>query len=59
MAEHHHHHHHHKQDGASKFKQQSLRAIEFRKKFEKVLKYLLIALALVMAIALGLSYVLI
>ena len=56
MAEHR--RHHHKQDGASKFKQQSLRAIELRKKFENALKYLLIVLAFIMAIALVSSYVL-
>ena len=53
MAEeqHHHHHHHHKKDGASLFKQRSLRAIETRKKVEKLLKITLIALAILMGLA--------
>ena len=51
MAEEHHHHPHHKKDGASLFKQRSLRAIEMRKKIEKCLKVSLIILAIIMAIA--------
>lgn len=53
MAEeqHHHHHHHHKKDGASLFKQRSLRAIETRKKVEKLLKIAMITLAILMALA--------
>lgn len=53
MAEeqHHHHHHHHKKDGASLFKQRSLRAIETRKKVEKLLKITLIVLAILMGLA--------
>ena len=50
MAEHHH-HHHHKKDGASLFKQRSLRAIETRKKVEKILKVTLIILAIIMGLA--------
>lgn len=50
MAEHHH-HHHHKKDGASLFKQRSLRAIETRKKVEKFLKVTLIILAIIMGLA--------
>lgn len=49
--EHHHHHHHHKKDGASLFKQRSLRAIETRKKVEKLLKITLIVLAILMGLA--------
>ena len=49
--EHHHHHHHHKKDGASLFKQRSLRAIETRKKVEKLLKVTLIVLAILMGLA--------
>ncbi len=49
--EHHHHHHHHKKDGASLFKQRSLRAIETRKKVEKLLKIAMITLAILMALA--------
>ena len=49
--EHHHHHHHHKKDGASLFKQRSLKAIETRKKVEKLLKITLVALAILMGLA--------
>ena len=49
--EHHHHHHHHKKDGASLFKQRSLQAIETRRRVEKVLKFFLVVLAIVMALA--------
>ena len=49
--EHHHHHHHHKKDGASLFKQRSLRAIETRKKVEKLLKITLVTLAILMGLA--------
>ena len=49
--EHHHHHHHHKKDGASLFKQRSLKAIETRKKVEKLLKITLIVLAILMGLA--------
>ena len=51
MAEEHHHHHHHKKDGASLFKQRSLKAIETRKKIEKFLKIALVALAILMGLA--------
>ena len=43
---HHHHHHHHKMDGASKFKRNSLLAIERRK---KIAKYGLLVLAVIIA----------
>ena len=49
--EHHHHHHHHKKDGASLFKQRSLKAIETRKKVEKLLKITLVTLAILMGLA--------
>ena len=49
--ENHHHHHHHKKDGASLFKQRSLRAIETRKKVEKILKVTLVIIAILMGLA--------
>lgn len=52
----HHHHHHHKKDGASKFKQKSLAAIERRKLIEKILKIGMIVLAIIMAIAVVFVY---
>ena len=52
----HHHHHHHKKDGASRFKQKSLAAIERRKLIEKVLKIAVVVLAILMAIAVVLVY---
>ena len=54
--QHHHHHHHHKKDGASRFKQKSLAAIERRKLIEKVLKIGVVVLAIFMAIAVLLAY---
>ena len=54
--QHHHHHHHHKKDGASRFKQKSLAAIERRKLIEKVLKIAVVVLAILMAIAVLLAY---
>lgn len=53
---HHHHHHHHKMDGASKFKRNSLLAIERRK---KIAKYGLRAgyiLAIIMVLAVIIAY---
>ena len=52
----HHHHHHHKKDGASKFKQKSLAAIQRRKLIEKFLKIGMIVIAVIMAIVVVLSY---
>jgi cell division protein FtsL len=49
MAEHQHHHKHHR-DSASEFKRRSLDSIAFRKKFEKVLKIVLVVLAVIMAV---------
>ena len=47
----HHHHHHHKKDGATRFKERSLNAIVFRRKFEKYLKLSLIVLSLLLVLA--------
>lgn len=57
MAEqqHHHHHHHHK-DADSSFKRKRLKAIERRKMFERVLKIVVMAIAVIMVIALILAY---
>ena len=55
MSEHHH-HHHHKKDGSSRFKQNSLAAIQRRKLIEKILKISLVILAIIMAIAVVLVY---
>ena len=52
----HHHHHHHKTDGASKFKQKSLAAIQRRKLIEKILKIGMIVLAIIMACAVVFAY---
>ena len=54
--EHHHHHHQHKKDGASLFKQRSLKGIQRRKLIEKALKIGLIIVAIIMAIAVVLVY---
>ena len=52
----HHHHHHHKKDGASKFKQKSLAAIQRRKLIEKILKIGMIVMAIIMAFTVLLAY---
>lgn len=49
--QHHHHHHHHRKDGATRFKERSLNAIVFRRKFEKYLKIALTVLAILMVLA--------
>jgi cell division protein FtsL len=49
--QHHHHHHHHHKDGATRFKERSLNAIVFRRKFEKYLKIALTVLAILMVLA--------
>jgi hypothetical protein len=54
-----HHHQHRKKDGASLFKEKSLRRIKLRKSMEKWAKTGLVALAVIMFIALLLSYYLI
>lgn len=50
MSEHKHHHHHHK-DSATIFKERSLNAIVLRRKLEKWLKIIVMALALLMVLA--------
>ena len=45
---HHHHHHHHRLDSATKFKQDSLKAIRRRKLFEKWGKIVLAIIAVIM-----------
>ena len=52
----HHHHHHHRKDGASRFKERSLNAIVFRRKFEKYLKRSLLVLALLLVLVVLLLY---
>lgn len=56
MAEHHHHHSHHKRDEASRFKDRSLRMLEFRKKLEKYIKLALLLLAIIMGVAVVIVY---
>lgn len=59
MAEeqqHHHHHHHHKMDGASKFKRESLLAIERRKLFTKWLFRIACGIAVIMALLVIAAY---
>ena len=53
---HHHHHHHHKMDGASKFKRESLLAIERRKFITKWLFRFLCAVAVIMGILVIIAY---
>lgn len=55
-TEHHHHHHHHHMDGASKFKRDSLRAIERKKTIAKWSKRVLIGIAIIMAILVAAAY---
>ena len=55
QQQHHHHHHHHELDGASEFKRDSLNSIVFRKWFEKILKIVLIVVAILMAIGVVVS----
>lgn len=47
MSEHNH-HHHHKKDDASRFKEKSLNSIVFRRKFNKWLKIIMTAVAVLM-----------
>ena len=54
MAEQHHHHHHHhshKPDEATLFKRKSLAWIQRRKVIERVLKKILVVVAIIMVIA--------
>ena len=53
---HHHHHHHHKMDSASKFKRDSLKAIEQRKLIAKWGKIVLLCIAILMGIAVMAAY---
>ena len=50
------HHHHHHIDYASRFKRKSLQSIEFRRKFDKWLKIILLVLAIFMLLLLLLAY---
>lgn len=54
--QHHHHHHHHRKDGATRFKERSLNAIVFRRKFEKYLKIALTVIAVLMVLAVIVVY---
>jgi len=56
LHQHHHHHHHHKMDGASKFKRQSLLAIERQKKIAKYGIRIAYIVAILMAIAVLVVY---
>lgn len=57
MPEHQHHHHHrHHKDGATRFKERSLNAIVFRRKFEKYLKIALTVIAVLMVLAVIVVY---
>ena len=57
MPEHQHHHHHrHHKDGATSFKERSLNAIVFRRKFEKYLKITLTVIAVLMVLAVIVVY---
>lgn len=55
-SHHEHHHHHHKMDSASKFKRDSLKAIERRKILAKWGKRILIGLTIFMGILCVLAY---
>ena len=57
MAEEHHHHHHHHRDGASLFRDRSLKAIEIRRKLEKWGKRFLLLVAILMILAVCYVYV--
>ena len=54
--QHHHHHHRHKKDGATLFKERTLNSIVFRKRLEKVLKIVLIVLAVIMGLGVIAAY---
>ena len=51
-----HHHHHHHRDGASRFRERSLDAIEFRRKLEKWGKIALLVVAVIMMLAVVIVY---
>lgn len=50
------HHHHHHRDGASRFRDRSLRAIEIRRKVGKWLKIVLLIFAVFMVLLVLASY---
>lgn len=52
----HHHHHHHKMDGASKFKWNSLRAIQRKKTIAKWVFRILATIAIIMVMAVIMVY---
>lgn len=54
--EHPHHHHSHKKDSATVFKERSLKAIANRKVIEKTIKTVLLIIAVLMAIAVVVTY---
>ena len=59
MEQHSHHHHHsHKKEGASRFKQRSLASIQRKKLIENILKKSLIVLAILMALAVVIAFIL-
>ncbi len=53
---HHHHHHHHKMDDATRFKYNSLRSIQMKKKLAKYGLRTLFVIAIIMAILVVLAY---
>jgi len=56
MSDNHRYHHHHRKDSASRFKERSLLAIEYRRKAEQWLRRILIAVAIFMLLALFYVY---
>ncbi len=52
----HHHHHHHHMDDATRFKYNSLRAIELKKKAKKIGFKILLGIAILMMIIVVLAY---
>ena len=58
MPDQHKQHHHHHKDGATRFKERSLNAIVFRRKFEKYLKIALTVIAILMVLAVVYVYTL-
>ena len=51
-----HHHHHHRKDGASRFRDRSLRAIQMRHLMEKWLKIILLVVAVILLIVVFVLY---
>ncbi len=57
MAEQQHtHHHHHRKDSATRFKERSLHAIEFKRLLEKWLKIAVLVVAVIMVVLVILAY---